>query len=399
MTKTETKITEAPKGCRFPVAVDKLCGRKTVPASGDPDGRGRPSNYCDNPQHNRASAWRARQAFVEQQTGVQEPEEVLSRPVTSAGARAGQFLDETRALAEALTQAQDRLLRELAVFGDADATAVELATVTADAEEQLAIERRRAAQAEAGRREDRARMEEADAAAGELLTELETLRFTASEELDALREASDEQLGEVRAELAEAERNLAAVEAQNAEQDEALNEARLANAAQFSEIERLSGELQAEEERSTTLAQSVEVLNEIKEGLDTDLIRAQEENRYLTEQLEKVTGERDEQRRRSEAAERETTVLTTQVTRLNEEVAELRSAVRERETEAKTATTRAHELSTERAGTVAQLEAAKQALAAEQNHANQRVGDVERAYQRQLDELRETITQLRKQLK
>lgn len=379
MTKTETKITEAPKGCRFPVAVDKICGRKTVPASGDPDGRGRPSNYCDNPQHNRASAWRARQAFVEAQTGVQEPEEVLSRPVTSAGARAGQYLDETRALAETLTQAQDRLLRELAILGDPDATAVELATVTADADEQLAIERRRAAEAEAGRREDRARMEEADAAAVELAEQLA---------------AKDVVLVEVREELAEAERNLAAVEAQNAAQDEALNEARQANETQFAEIERLASELAAVRADLATTQHNLEVAYDQNNELESLLIRAQEENRHLAEQLEKVTGERDEQRRRAEAAERETTVLTTQVTRLDEEVGELRGAVRERETEARAATTRAHELSAERAGIVAQLEAAKTALAAEQNHANQRVGDIERAYERQLTELRAEIQRL-----
>lgn len=382
MTKTETKTDVEPssKGCRFPVAADRLCGRPVVATSGGPNGQGRPSHYCDNPDHNRAAAWRARRAFQEQQTGQEVPQEVLTRPVTSAGNRAMQLVDEVRALITGLSSTQEQLLRELAVLGDPDATAVELSTVTADAAEQVAIAGRRLAEAEAGRREDQARREEADAAAVELAEQLAGV---------------EAQLANVRADLAEAERNLAAVEAQNAEQDEALNELRQANGQQFSEIERLTEELDAEQQRAAALQHTIDVQAGVRAELETGLTRAEDEARYLRQQLDTVTGERDDLRRRAEAAETKAELAAAQITRLDDDVTSLRATVEQQRDEVRAQLDVANNLGRETASLTAQLEAAKQALAAEQNHANQRVSDIERVAERQLTELRAEVERLR----
>lgn len=70
--------------CRLPG-----CSR---PAEAGDDGPGRPREYCDEPTHNRASAWRARRA------GGGAPDRAIpddmGRPVTMAAARGSELTSQ-----------------------------------------------------------------------------------------------------------------------------------------------------------------------------------------------------------------------------------------------------------------------------------------------------------------
>lgn len=372
---TETKTTEESTGCRFPVAPDKLCGRPTVPATGDENGRGRPSAYCDDPAHNRAAAWRARKALESRQTGKAEPEggAAMVRPVSTAGARAGQYLEEVRALAERLGAGQQLLLRELATLGDPDAAAVQLETVTAEAEQQVAEERARAARAEQARREDREQKEEADAAAAEAVTELQ--RVTG-------------ELGEVRAQLAERSEELAGARAEITEQAGQLEAAARREAEVRAELDETVADkryLADENERQARALEEREAqLSRLREELAGQQRRADDAERERERIEQQLLGERtraDHAERAIERAQGETAALQTQLT--------------EERTVSRAAQQAAADAREQLAGLVAQLEAAKGALAAEQNHANQRIADQERRFESQLADLRTTITQLR----
>src|SRR5690349_3456022 len=77
--------TTAPRSttrtCRYPG-----CDRPAVPAEGGLPAR--PSEYCADPAHNRAAAWRARRAARATVEGRPLPDD-MDRPVTMARARAG----------------------------------------------------------------------------------------------------------------------------------------------------------------------------------------------------------------------------------------------------------------------------------------------------------------------
>jgi colicin import membrane protein len=372
MTETKTPETE-PSGCRFPIAPDRICGRPTVAASGDPDGRGRPSSYCDNPQHNRAAAWRARRAMESPRSSTPEPESALVRPVSTAGAQAGRYLDETRALAEQLGERQASLLRELATLGDPDAAAVQLETVTAEATQQVAEERARAARAEQARREDRDLKDEADAAAAELAVELDA----------RLAELTD-----ARQQLTEREQDLAASREQIAAQAEQLTGREQREQQLTDELEEIAADktyLADENERqAATITEQQTQLGSVREQLAAETRRADdaETERQRAEQTVLAERAQTEQARRD-------------AERAHGELQELRSQLSEARAELREATTTTAASRAEVASLTAQLESAKDAIKAEQNHANQRINDQEKRYTTQLAEQRETINQLR----
>jgi len=141
---TETRTCRFP-GCQRPAALG--------------DGTGRPPEYCDDPAHNRVTAWRARKLMQE---GSRQPE---SRPVDAARQRASVITGQVTGMIEHLGQQMTVLLEELRTVGDPEAVEVQLEAVSSEAAEQVASANARASRAEQAQRRAEAEREEADAAA------------------------------------------------------------------------------------------------------------------------------------------------------------------------------------------------------------------------------------------
>lgn len=267
---TETRTCRFP-GCQRPAALG--------------DGTGRPPEYCDDPGHTRAAAWRARQRL---QDG---PRPVESRPVDAARQRASVITGQVTGMIEHLGQQMTVLLEELRTLGDPEAVEAQLEAVSSEAAEQVAAANARASRAEQAQRRAEAEREEADAAAGEAT--LETTRL--GEELDSLRTAHVE-----------------------------LEEARTALVAEMEE-------LREEQQRTAdALAQAGAELEEARAAVE----RALTERDELRAQLEAAESARSEAESQAGAAMAEadrlrSTVaeLTSQVSVLTVEVESARSEV------------------------------------------------------------------------
>lgn len=168
--------------CRFPGC------RRPAMASGA--GTGRPPEYCDDPAHNRASAWRARQRTGEDMTGVAE-----SRPVDSARQRASEITGQVSGMIEHLGQQLTALVEELRTVGDPGAAEAQIESVASEAAEQVAAANARATRAEQAQRRAEADKEEADAAAEEAIGTSEQLTQDLAgvrEELAAVQTREDQ---------------------------------------------------------------------------------------------------------------------------------------------------------------------------------------------------------------
>lgn len=179
--------------CRFPG-----CQRPVVAAEGT--GAGRPPEYCDDPGHNRAAAWRARRRLSpDQPTRTAEEEK---RPVDSARQRASEIRAQVAGIAEHLGQQMSALVEELRTVADPEAVEAQIETVTIEAAEQVASASARASRAEQAQRQAEAERAEADAAAveaSELAEQQQASLVEAGEHLALQGEALDQ----VRTELAE----------------------------------------------------------------------------------------------------------------------------------------------------------------------------------------------------
>src|SRR5664280_3861578 len=115
--------------CRFP-----QCER---PALASLPGVGRPPEYCQDPGHNRAAAWRARQRTkAEPATGPAAGES--ARPVDAARARASEIRGQVTGLLEQLGVQLPALVQELRTLGDPDAAEAQIEAVTSEAQERVA---------------------------------------------------------------------------------------------------------------------------------------------------------------------------------------------------------------------------------------------------------------------
>lgn len=146
----------ADRTCRYPG-----CDQPPTPAEA---GTGRPPEYCADPAHNRANAWRARRAAAAAPPG---PDQQDGRPVETARQRAGVLHAQVRELGEHLVGQLSTLVEELRTVGDPEAVEVELEAVASDAAERVAAAAARASRAELDRNRAEAERAEADAAAEE----------------------------------------------------------------------------------------------------------------------------------------------------------------------------------------------------------------------------------------
>jgi colicin import membrane protein len=329
--------------CRFPG-----CQR---PAAAAAAGTGRPPQYCDNPAHNRASAWRARQELSAGADGSAE-----KRPVDSARQRASEITGQVAGMMEHLGQQLAALVEELRTVGDPEAAEAEIESVTSEAAEQVASANARAARAEQAQRKADAEKEEADAAA-----------------VEATRKAE---------ELTEA---LASVNADLATEREGSSQLadELAQVRSTASADRELAEATAEELRAALTAAGAQVTH-IEQERDVMANRAEEQERARTEAEQRVVA--TESRAKAEEARADRADAATE-------------AVRRQLESARTELEHAREAIADLRGNVATLTAEREAARAdierERAHGEQRVQDLHNTYGRQVDQLREELSQTR----
>ena len=120
--------------CRFPD-----CPRPVVPA----ESPGRPPEYCDDPAHHRAAAWRERQR---RQGASGGPSDV--RPVDAARQRASEIRGQVAGLMEHLEHQLHALVGELRTVADHEAAEAQIDAVTSEAAERVAASLARPSRAE-----------------------------------------------------------------------------------------------------------------------------------------------------------------------------------------------------------------------------------------------------------
>src|SRR5665811_82998 len=150
-------VETAQRTCRFPG-----CERLVAPSEG---GTGRPPEYCDDPGHTRAAAWRARRRLTQETTGQPVVEE--DRPVDAARQRASEIRGQVAGMGEHLVAQLHALVDELRSLADPDAAEAQIEAVTTDAAERVTAASARASRAEQAQRKAEAERAEADDAAVE----------------------------------------------------------------------------------------------------------------------------------------------------------------------------------------------------------------------------------------
>ncbi len=187
------------KTCGYPG-----CDRETAPPE---PGAGRPPEYCDDQQHNRAAAWRERRRQGASSTSSVDE----ARPVDAARQRATEIRGQVTGMAELLGQQLGTFLEELRTLADPEAAEAQIEAVTSEAAERVAVAAAAAIRAEQAQRAAERLQAEADAAAAEatalaedlqesleqqraLMAEREQLHAAAVGDLkEGLRVAGDEQ--------------------------------------------------------------------------------------------------------------------------------------------------------------------------------------------------------------
>lgn len=331
---TETRV------CRFPG-----CERSAAPSEA---GTGRPPEYCEDPQHHRAAAWRARQRLSA--AGDGDVDEM--RPVDEARQRASAITGQVAGMIEHLGEQLTSLIGELRTVSDPEAVEAQLESVSTEAAEQVAAANARATRAEQAQRRAEAEREEADAAAEEatgrsegLAVEIEQLRAEVTtagetrarldEELEAARqaqrraEAESAQLAESLEQAVEDSRRM------EGERDEAVAQAKSAEAARAAAEERAGAAEHRVEVEAERVVRAEAGAAEVREQLDTALADAQhvrEETSSLREAIATRTAERDSargeaERERAHGEQRVADLRATydrQVEQLREELAQAR---------------------------------------------------------------------------
>jgi colicin import membrane protein len=340
---TENTLDVEQRICRFPG-----CQRPAMAAEA---GTGRPPEYCDDPTHNRASAWRARQRPSEAAARGAE-----ARPVDSARQRASEITGQVSGMIEHLGQQLAALVEELRTVGDPEAVEAQIESVASEAAEQVAGANARATRAEQAQRRAEAEKAEADAAAEEATRTSEELAQELSarqEELDAARARAEqltEELAQAQASAA-SDRELAQAESTGLRADLEAIRAQLTSAEQERDA---AAERAGTEERARAAAERRTGVAESR--VEAETARADREESAAAETRDQLAAVRAD----LEAA--------------REATADMRSTV---------------------ATLTAEREAARADIERERIHGEQRVKDLHDTYSRQIDQLRAELTQAR----
>jgi colicin import membrane protein len=329
--------------CRFPG-----CQRPVMASAA---GTGRPPEYCDDPTHTRASAWRARQRPSEDAARGAE-----ARPVDSARQRASEITGQVSGMIEHLGQQLAVLVEELRTVGDPEAAEAQLESVASEAAEQVAGANARATRAEQAQRRAEAEKAEADAAAEEAMRTSEELARELSgtqEELDAAR-ATGEQLS---VELAQAHASAAT--------DRELAQAESAG---------LRADLEAVRAQLTLVEHERDAAAERAGAEERARVVAERRTGAAESRVEAETARADREESAAEEARAQLAGVRADLEAAREAVADIRSTV---------AT-----LTAERVAAGADVER-------ERIHGEQRVKDLHDTYSRQIDQLRAELTQAR----
>ncbi|WP_346925151.1 hypothetical protein [uncultured Arthrobacter sp.] len=340
---SENTVEVDERTCRFPG-----CQRPAMAAEA---GTGRPPEYCDDPAHTRASAWRARQRTSENAARVAE-----ARPVDSARQRASEISGQVSGMIEHLGQQLAVLVEELRTVGDPEAAEAQIESVASEAAEQVAGANARATRAEQAQRRAEAEKAEADAAAEEATRTSEELARNLSgiqEELDAAR--------------AEGERLTKELEQADASAATYREQAQAENAGLRTDLEKVRAQLTlSERERDAAVERA---------GAEERARVAAEQRTGVAEsRVEAEVARADREESAAEEARGQLEGVRADLEGAREVVSDMRSNV---------------------AALTAEREAARADIERERIHGDQRVKDLHETYSRQIDQLRAELTQVR----
>lgn len=329
--------------CRFPG-----CQR---PPEAPEASTGRPPEYCDDPTHNRASAWRARQ-----QVSDVAPRAAEARPVDSARQRASEITGQVTGMIEHLGQQLTVLLEELRTVGDPEAAEAQMESVSSEAAEQVAAANVRATRAEQAQRRAEAQKDEADAAAQEATRSGEQ----AAQELSGAREELD--AAQARAE-------------------------RLA-------VELADSQAAAVADRDRAQAEAAGLQNELG-SVRVQLERTVQDRDAALARFEAEEHARNEAEQRATGAVQRAELEAARADREEAAAAEVRAQLESLRAEYDAAREAAGEMRSRVASLTAERDAARTDVDRERGHGEQRVKDLRETYGRQIDQLREELAQAR----
>jgi chromosome segregation ATPase len=313
-------------------------------------GTGRPPEYCDDPSHNRAAAWRARQRLNDTVHAAE------TRPVDAARQRAREITGQVSGLIEHLGQQLTALVDELRTVGDPEATEAQIESVASEAAEQVAGANARASRAEQAQRRAEAERDEADAAAEEATRK--------SEELTE---------------------NVAVLQVE-------LETTRQSHERLASELTQVQAAAAADREQAQ--AEAAELMADI-ESAQAQLRQLRQEHDAVVRRAEAEEQARAEAERRAGAAESRAEAEAERADRGDATIEEMQGQL----ATARADLDRAREVAADLRGTLATLTAEREAARAnvelERAHGEQRVKDLHDTYGRQIDQLRHEVAQAR----
>ncbi|MFE6509612.1 hypothetical protein ACFVDI_15930 [Nocardioides sp. NPDC057767] len=345
---TETIVVDE-KLCRFPGC--------PLPAAASESGSGRPPEYCDDPTHNRAAAWRERKRL--QRLAESRPQEETARPVQAAQQRAAEITTQLTQLADRFLDQLPKALEELRTLGDLTAAEAQIATVQSEAQEQIAASGARAVRAEQAQRAAEAERDEADAAAAEALEESERSAEVLRQALAATTAAEESrQDAQAALERAESEARSAAetAAATIASLEQNLTEMTSARASLAEKLERL----QAEHDSAVQRRRS-------------ETARADHAEKAMARLQEQLIAEKKAAEKAVASAEATSSGLRTQRDAAREQVDALRDKIAD--------------LRGSEAAAKADRDAARAELDRERTHAAERLDDLRAAHQAQVTQL------------
>jgi colicin import membrane protein len=333
-------------------------------------GPGRAPEYCDEPGHNRSSAYQERRRLAMERSDELGEAPELTRPVTLAGARMETNIERFVVTAAQLHELGERVLADLGVVRDPAALAAEITTVRAESNAAVATAEARAVEAANTAR-----------AAVAARTQAEAERGAA----DARARAVEGLLRDAEQTLAEAQQ---AVEASNVATSTAQEQASTAREQAGAAAERAS---HAEERADAAERVAGELVVE-RDGVRTELNAAQATSDTLRADLATVTTRAAQAQAAADQALR---AAEADLGRAREQAVR-DASLRERAEAERDAGAAAHQqtqaelvaLRRELAAAVAERDEARHSLAAERVRAAERLADLRAHHDERLGELR-----------